>query len=71
MGISYSGGTAEMLLVNQHSAVKAIAPMFAGFDLYSEIAFPGGIHLKWFTETWSYINHRLDHNELPFGGWIG
>jgi putative CocE/NonD family hydrolase len=71
MGISYSGGTAEMLLVNQHPAVKAIAPMFAGFDLYSEIGFPGGIHLNWFTETWSYINNRLDHNELPFAGWMG
>ncbi len=70
MGISYSGATAEMLLVNQHPAVKAIAPMFAGFDLYSEIAFPGGIHLSWFTETWSYINNRLDHNELPLAGWI-
>ncbi len=70
MGISYSGGTAEMLLVNQHPAVKAIAPMFAGFDLYTEIAFPGGIHLKWFTETWSYINNQLDHNELPFAGWV-
>lgn len=71
MGISYSGGTAEMLLVNQHPAVKAIAPMYSGFDLYSEIAFPGGIHLTWFTETWSQINHRLDHNRLPFGGWVG
>jgi len=71
MGISYSGGTAEMLLVNQHPAVKAIAPMFAGFDIYSEIAFPGGIHLKWFTETWTYINNRLDHNKLPFAGWMG
>ena len=71
MGISYSGGAAEMLLVNQHPAVKAIAPMFAGFDIYSEIGFPGGIHLNWFTETWSYINNRLDHNELPFAGWMG
>ena len=70
MGISYSGGTAEMLLVNRHPAVKAVAPMFSGFDLYSEIVFPGGIHLKWFTETWSYINKQLDHNELPFAGWI-
>ena len=71
MGISYSGGTAEMLLVNQHPAVKAVAPMFSGFDLYSEIAFPGGIHLSWFTKTWSNINNQLDHNELPFAGWMG
>ncbi|MCZ6800677.1 MAG: CocE/NonD family hydrolase [Nitrospirae bacterium] len=71
MGISYSGATAEMLLVNQHPAVRAIAPMFSGFDLYSEIAFPGGIHLNWFTETWSYINNQLDNNELPFAGWMG
>ncbi|WNM59560.1 CocE/NonD family hydrolase [Candidatus Nitrospira allomarina] len=68
IGISYSGGTAEMLLVNQHPAVKAIAPMFSGFDLYSEIIFPGGIHLNWFTETWSAITHRLDRNRLPHGG---
>jgi len=71
MGISYSGGTAEMLLVNQHPAVKAVAPMFSGFDLYSEIAFPGGIHLTWFTETWSQINNRLDHNQLPFPSLVG
>jgi len=71
MGISYSGGTAEMLLVNQHPAVKAVAPMFSGFDLYSEIAFPGGIHLNWFTETWSQINYRLDHNQLPFPSLVG
>ncbi|MGD9852555.1 MAG: CocE/NonD family hydrolase [Nitrospirales bacterium] len=70
MGISYSGGTAEMLLINQHPAVKAVAPMFSGFDLYSEIAFPGGIHLNWFTKTWTTINHRLDNNQLPVGGWM-
>lgn len=70
MGISYSGASAEMLLVNQHPAVKAIAPMFSGFDLYSELAFPGGIHLTWFTNTWYQITHQLDHNVLPFGGWL-
>ncbi len=70
LGISYSGGTAEMLLINHHPAVKAVAPMLSGFDLYSEIAFPGGIHLNWFTKTWTTINHRLDNNQLPFGGWI-
>ena len=70
LGISYAGATAEMLLVNQHSAVKAVAPLFSGYDLYPEIAFPGGIHLTWFTKTWTYINQQLDHNRLPFRGWL-
>ncbi len=70
LGISYAGATAEMLLVNQHPAVKAVAPLFSGFDLYPEIVFPGGIHLTWFTKTWTYINNQLDHNQLPFRGWL-
>jgi len=69
-GISYSGASAELLLVNQHPAVKAIAPMYSGFDLYPEIAFPGGIHHTWFTNTWSQITKSLDQNQLPFGGWV-
>ena len=71
LGISYSGASAELLLVNQHPAVKAVAPMFSGFDLYPEIIYPGGIHLSWFTNTWYHITKSLDHNALPFGGWFG
>jgi len=70
MGISYSGASAELLLINQHPAVRAVAPMFSGFDLYSEIAFPGGIHLSWFTDTWQQITHHLDVNRLPGAGWL-
>ncbi len=70
LGISYGGATAEMLLVNEHPAVKAVAPLFSGYDIYPEIAFPGGIHLTWFTRTWTYINNELDQNQLPFRGWL-
>ncbi len=70
IGISYGGASAELLLANQHPVVKAAAPLFSGFDLYPEIAFPGGIQLTWFTKTWSYINHQLDSNALPFAGWF-
>lgn len=70
LGISYGGAAAELLLVNQHPAVKAVAPMFSGFDLYPDIVFPGGIHLTWFTETWTKINNQLDQNLLPFSGWM-
>ena len=62
LGTSYNGATAEFLLVNRHPAVRAIAPRFALFDAYTDIAFPGGIHATWFTETWGRYNAALDRN---------
>ena len=62
LGNSYNGTTAEFLLVNRHPAVRAIAPRFALFDAYTDIAFPGGIHASWFTETWGRYNNALDRN---------
>ncbi len=62
MGISYDGSAAEFLLVNRHPAVRAIAPRFALFDAYTDIAFPGGIHAIWFTENWGRHNDSLDRN---------
>ena len=64
-GISYAGTAAEMLLINRHPAVKAIAPRFSLYDVYPDVAFPGGIQLAWFTETWARLNHDLDANRLP------
>jgi putative CocE/NonD family hydrolase len=62
LGTSYNGGTAEFLLVNRHPAVRAIAPSFALFDAYTDIAFPGGIHAAWFSQTWGRYNAALDRN---------
>ncbi len=64
-GISYDGGTAELLATNKHPAVKAIAPLFSMFDPYLEVGFPGGIHLSWFTQIWGSLGMALDRNELP------
>jgi putative CocE/NonD family hydrolase len=64
-GISYAGTAAEMLLINRHRAVKAIAPRFSLYDVYPDIAFPGGIQLVWFTEAWARLNRTLDANRLP------
>jgi putative CocE/NonD family hydrolase len=66
-GISYDGTAAELLLVNKHPAVKAVAPLFSLFDVYTDIAFPGGVHLSWFTENWGRLNKILDQNILPPG----
>jgi len=63
-GISYDGTAAEMLLVNRHPAVRAIAPRFSLWDTYADVAFPGGIHLAWFTEAWARFNRTLDENRF-------
>jgi putative CocE/NonD family hydrolase len=70
LGTSYDGACAEFLLVNRHPAVRAIAPRFALFDAYTDIAFPGGIHATWFTESWGRYNDALDRNSPhEVAGW--
>jgi len=64
-GISYSATSAELLLVNQHPDVLAIAPRFSLFDLYEDVAYPGGIKLEWFINEWGEINRKLDSNKVP------
>ncbi|RDH79059.1 CocE/NonD family hydrolase [Mycolicibacterium moriokaense] len=70
LGTSYDGACAEFLLVNRHPAVLAAAPRFALFDAYTDIAFPGGIHATWFTESWGRYNDALDRNSPhEVAGW--
>ncbi len=68
-GVSYDGTTAEMLAWNAHPAVRAVSPRFSLYDSYADIAFPGGLHQAWFTETWELANAALDRN-AP-GAFIG
>jgi hypothetical protein len=68
-GVSYDGTTAEFLAQTRHPAVRAVAPRFSLFDTYADIAFPGGVHLAWFTEKWAAANAALDRNEPQ--GFIG
>lgn len=68
-GVSYAGGAAEFLLVNQHPGVRAAAPMFSPFDVYDEIGFPGGLLARWYIERWAETNRRLDANDPPVDAW--
>jgi putative CocE/NonD family hydrolase len=72
LGTSYNGAAAEFLLTNRHPAVLAIAPRFAPFDAYTDVAFPGGVHATWFTETWGRYNDALDRNapHEAAGWWV-
>lgn len=64
MGVSYNGTSAEMMAHTKHPALKAVIPMFSLFDLYPDIAHPGGIHLSWFTSEWTKGNVALDANRV-------
>ncbi len=72
LGDSYDGTAAEFLLANRHPAVKAIAPRFALFDGYTDVAYPGGVPLEWFTETWGTYNEAIDLGQLDraFPWWV-
>jgi predicted acyl esterase len=63
-GVSYAGNTAEMLTINRHPAVKAIAPLFNDFDNFGHLIFPGGVLAVGFLEKWGNSVHALDANDI-------
>ncbi|MEX2589339.1 MAG: CocE/NonD family hydrolase, partial [Chitinophagales bacterium] len=70
IGASYSGTTAEFLTINQHPAVEAVILLYSLFDVYEDIAFPGGIFHEFFVKNWGAFNAKLDQSKLPRGGFI-
>jgi len=63
-GVSYAGNTAELLAINRHPAVKAIAPLFNDFDNFGHLAFPGGAFTNGTLERWGTVVDRMDRNAL-------
>jgi putative CocE/NonD family hydrolase len=63
-GVSYPGSTAELLLANEHRAVKAVIPRFAAYDGYLDVALPGGIRMDWFTRDWGAGIQAFDRNDI-------
>lgn len=64
-GISYIGTTAELLLVPNHPAVKAVVPQFNHPDAYSDNAFHGGLFNQRFVRDWGHLDDQLDRNVVP------
>ena len=54
-----------MLASIGHPAVRAVIPAFTQYDMFTDISFPGGIHLDWFMSSWSEVVLSLDRNEWP------
>lgn len=59
-GISYLGAASCFLGSTGHPAVKAIAPLFAVSDTYSDHVFPGGIACKTVTAHYDDLIRALD-----------
>jgi putative CocE/NonD family hydrolase len=65
LGVSYTGTTSEFLLSTQHPAIKAVMPLFSLYDVFDDIAVPGGIPHDGFVKEWGRANQILDANRIP------
>jgi putative CocE/NonD family hydrolase len=63
-GVSYAGNTAELLAINRHPAVKAVAPLFNDFDNFGHLAFPGGALTAGTLERWGVRVEQMDRNDI-------
>jgi uncharacterized protein len=61
-GISYPGAAADFLASTGHSAVKAIAPLFAVWDTWTDHYYPGGILLNRLAQTYDDLMVAMDHD---------
>jgi putative CocE/NonD family hydrolase len=64
-GNSYQATTAEMLGVCGHPAVTSALVRFNEYDVYTDIAFPGGVPNEFILTRWAEYNRSLDANQLP------
>jgi uncharacterized protein len=64
-GGSYVGTSAELLLLNHHKAVKAVAPLSVGYDFYGDVAYPGGAENTPFNRGWGEFIAELDREPVP------
>jgi len=62
-GISYEGATALRLAATGVAAVQGVIPQEIEFDVYADIAMPGGIFNLSFIRAWSESNQKLDNNQ--------
>ena len=67
-GISYVGAAADFLASTGHPAVKAIAPLFAVWDTYSDHYYPGGLLLNRLAETYDELMIALDQDRRDLLG---
>lgn len=63
-GTSYSGNTAFLSAVHGPSALRAVAPNSADFDVFRHLMCPGGVPNTWMIGTWSASVSAMDQNDF-------
>ena len=61
-GISYPGAASDFLASTGHPAVKAIAPLSAVWDTWSDHYYPGGILLNRLAQIYDDLMVAMDHD---------
>jgi putative CocE/NonD family hydrolase len=62
-GISYLGAACDFLASTGHTAVKAIAPLFAVWDTWADNYYPGGMLIKRLALVYDELMLALDHDK--------
>jgi len=67
-GISYLGAACDFLASTGHPAVKAIAPLFAVWDTWTDNYYPGGLLIKRLALVYDELMLALDHDKRELRG---
>lgn len=67
-GNSYPGTTPLMAPAYANGTVRAVAPKFSDFDIYTDLLFPGGVATEALSLDWGRLVRGLDLNRAPEGG---
>jgi uncharacterized protein len=67
-GISYLGAACDFLASTGHKAVKAIAPLFAVWDTWTDNYYPGGMLIKRLALVYDELMLALDHDRRDLRG---
>lgn len=62
-GISYPGAASDFLASTNHPNVKAVAPLFAVWDTWSNHLYPGGVLLTCVTRNYGQLADALDFDD--------
>src|SRR5258707_212905 len=65
-GISYLGAACDFLASTGHPAVKAIAPLFAVWDTWTDNYYPGGMLIKKLALVYDELMLALDHDKREY-----